>query len=101
MERDVPDTRPWVQAVYYTWDSRRRATPCGTYNLFCGCERCAALPEPPVWMASPEALAGMVKRVVAARPGGGMSWEMHLRALAHEKLAHRLEELREGGEALR
>jgi hypothetical protein len=80
MERYVPDSRPWAQAVHYAWDARRRAAPCGTSNLFCGCARCAALPAKPSWMASPQALVAMADRVVAARPGNTESWDMHASA---------------------
>jgi hypothetical protein len=69
IERDVPDTRPWAQAVFYAWDKRSRGAPCGSDDIFCGCERCAALPEPRAWMASPQALVAMADRVVAVRPG--------------------------------
>ena len=68
MERDPPDSEPWAQAVGEAWDSRRRAAPCGSTDIFCGCERCAALPEKPAWMASPEALVAMAERLVAAAP---------------------------------
>ena len=58
MERREPDSRPWAQAVREAWDTRWRAAPCGTKYPFCDCERCAALPEKPAWMASPQAVAG-------------------------------------------
>ena len=69
MERGEPGSKPWAQAVFYAWNARLRAAPCGTPNLFCDCERCAALPEPRAWMASPQALVAMADRVVAVRPG--------------------------------
>ena len=80
MEREESDSRWWAQAVHYAWDSRRHAAPCGTYYLFCGCERCAALPEPRAWMATPHALVAMADRVVAALPGDAESWRMHASA---------------------
>ena len=83
MKRNVPDSRPWAHAAFYAWDSRRRAAPCGTHNIFCGCVRCAALPEPPAWMATPEALVAMAERVVAAAPGDAMAWTMHAYAHRH------------------
>ena len=79
--RSEPDSGLWAQVVHHAWDARRRAAPCGSYNLFCDCERCAALPAKPAWMATPQALLAMSERMVAARPGDAMSWDMH--ATAH------------------
>ena len=84
MERDAPDSEPWAQAVFYAWDQRSRAAPCGSNYAMCGSECCAALPAKPAWMASPQALVAMAERVVAARPGNAMSWDMH--ASAHRNI---------------
>ena len=45
--------------------------------MFCDCKLCAAMPETPAWMRSPEALLAMAERVVAAVPGEAKSWKMH------------------------
>ena len=50
-------------------------------NIFCNCERCAALPALPAWMATPQAVLAMAERVVAAWPGDAEAWTMH--AFAH------------------
>ena len=39
--------------------------------------RCAAPPEKPAWMSSPQAVVVTAERVVAAWPEDGCSWMMH------------------------
>ena len=85
IERAEPDSEDWAQAVFYAWESRRCAAPCRSLAIFCGCERCAALPAKPAWMATPEALLAMSERVVAAAPGKGKHWKMHASAHWHTK----------------
>jgi tetratricopeptide (TPR) repeat protein len=77
MEREEPDSSAWKRAVVQAWDARRLAAPCGSRSLFCECERCAALPEKPAWMSSPQAVAAMAERVVAALPEETGAWRMH------------------------
>ena len=98
MECNPPDTDAWADAVSRAWYGRRRAAPCGSDNLFCECNACAALPEKPEWMRSPQAVMTMAERVVAAAPlkGGNRvpygsqknnlaeAWEMH--AGAHKDI---------------
>jgi hypothetical protein len=43
VERTEPDSEDWAQAVVHAWDTRQFAARCGYLNIFCGCERCAAL----------------------------------------------------------
>ena len=80
MEREEPDSSAWKRAVVQAWDARRLAAPCGSRSLFCECERCAALPEKPAWMRSPQAVAAMAERVVAAWPEDASAWCMHGKA---------------------
>ena len=77
MERCEPDSEGWANGALGAWNGRRNAAACGSRHLFCDCQRCAALPEKPAWMASPEALVVTAERVVAARPEAPTAWEMH------------------------
>ena len=76
--------------VCEAWETRRRAAPCGSHDLFCDCERCAALPEKPAWMRTPQALLAMAERVVVAgsEDALALSWEMH--GFAHKKMGAHL-----------
>ena len=77
MERDTPDSEGWAYSTRQAWDTRRRAQPCNSDDLFCGCKRCAALPEKPEWMSSPQTVAPIAERVVAAQPQDAAAWWMH------------------------
>jgi len=86
MERYPPDTQCWAGSARFAWATRRQApTPCGSGDIFCDCDACAALPEKPEWMASPQALVAMAERVVAADSAeDANAWVMH--GHAHEGL---------------
>ena len=79
-ERIRPDTGDWAMGAVNAWDARKRAAPCGSLDVFCECERCAALPEKPECMRTPEALLAMAERVAAAWPEEPQAWRMHARA---------------------
>ena len=79
MERCEPDSEAegWASSAFLAWEARRDATPCGSRDIFCDCQRCAALPEKAAWMRSRQALVATAERVVAAMPEEATAWEMH------------------------
>ena len=81
MEPLEPDSENWALGAIRAYVARRSSGPCGSNNLFCGCPRCAALPEKAAWMASPEAVVATAERVVAAIPEEPTAWDMH--GMAH------------------
>ena len=85
MERynSLPKPVGWAKAVSQAWESRRLAAPCGCKDLFCDCDRCAALPERPWWMNSLSALKTTALHVATAAPSPS-AWRMH--AIVHEEL---------------
>ena len=84
VQRCAPDTNFWAICVTLTWGTRGHAAPCGSGDPSCDCEECAALPETPAWMRSPQLLVAMAVRVVAADPNNPRAWSMH--AMAHDRL---------------
>jgi hypothetical protein len=90
-EHCEPRSEGWASAVVAACNMRRRAVPCGLHSgdgsIFCQCERCAELPERPMWMWSPHALLQVAKQVVAATPEDApledraAAWRMHAQAL--------------------
>ena len=77
MARCEPDCKNWASSAVFAWEARGHAAPCGSFNLSCGCQRCAALPEKAAWMRSRQALVATAERVVAAKPEDPVAWEMH------------------------
>jgi len=77
MVRYRPGRLGWAVAACQACVTRERAVTCGSSDIFCGCESCAALPEKPEWMRSPEDLVAMAKLVVMAAPESALSWRMH------------------------
>ena len=103
MARRKPDTFPWVTCIHSAWEAREHMAWHGDEgdigDIFCDCERCAALPERPEWMRNaqatlsvhtfcsllcshvpahtPQRFSETVERVIAAKPGDPSSWEMH------------------------
>ena len=70
----------WARSVAQAWDTARCAAPCGSNDLFCGCALCTELPAKPAWMHSPQALAAIADRVVAAWSEDALPWNMHAAA---------------------
>ena len=81
VERHPPGELEWAVAMVMAAKARELAA-CGSTNAFCECDACAALPEKPEWMASPQALVATAKRGVAIRPDFADAWRMH--GSAHE-----------------
>jgi hypothetical protein len=79
MQRHPPGSKAWGQFVAQAWACRCVGATCGSHDMFCGCESCAALPERVVWMRSRQSLAAMAVRAVTAAPDDVQAWRMHAR----------------------
>jgi hypothetical protein len=81
--RQPAGSEGWARSTVGAWDARSRATPCGSGNVFCGCDDCTTkLAERPEWMHSRHALVATAVRVVAASPKFAKAWRMHAEAHA-------------------
>jgi len=76
--RDKPGGKRWASSVVTAFEARRQATCKG--DIFCDCDVCAALPEKPKWMSSPQVLVATAERVVAVTPTASDAWLMHANA---------------------
>ena len=78
-----PNSELWATAIHQAWAARGNAAPCGSGNVYCDCERCSVPPytDKPAWMKTPESVAEIAERVIAAAPDHASAHRMHARAL--------------------